>query len=150
LSITEDASQNKRLKTNSSRRTVPLHPELVRLGFLAYVKKRIDDGGKDVPLFPLLRPGPAGGVAEAWSKWFGRYTRSIGITTSVFHSFRHSFKDALRASGAGEDINDALTGHSGGNVGRTYGAKDSVRRYGLKRLAEAVAGVSYEGVNLPG
>jgi integrase len=148
LSITEDASENKRLKTNSSRRTVPIHPELVRLGFLAYVKKRIDDGGKDVPLFPLLKPGPAGGVAESWSKWFGRYTTSIGITASVFHSFRHSFKDALRASGAGEDINDALTGHSGGNVGRTYGAKDSVRRYGLKRLAEAVAGVRYEGVKL--
>ena len=92
---------------------------------------------------------PAGGVAEGCSKWFGRYTRSIEITASVFHSFRHSFKDALRASGAGEDINDALTGHSGGSVGRTYGAKDSVRRFGLNRLSDAVAGVRYEGVKLP-
>ncbi len=34
-----------------------------------------------------------------------------GITNraSVFHSFRHSFKDALRRAGVSEDVNDALT-----------------------------------------
>jgi integrase len=151
MSITEDAGHNKRLKTNSSRRTVPIHPELIRLGFLAYLKKRIDTDGKAVALFPLLTPGPSGGVAEGWSKWFGRYIRTIGIKDSgrVFHSFRHTFKDALRASGVGEDVNDALTGHSGGGVGRTYGAKNSERRFGLKRLAEAVGSARFEGLKLP-
>jgi hypothetical protein len=28
-----------------------------------------------------------------------------------------------------EDLNDALTGHSGGGVGRAYGAKEMVRRF---------------------
>jgi integrase len=43
----------------------------------------------------------------------------------VFHSFRHGFKDALRAAGVSEDVNDALTGHAGGSsVARGYGAKD--------------------------
>ncbi|HEY4265233.1 MAG TPA: site-specific integrase [Micropepsaceae bacterium] len=151
ISITEDATKNKRLKTRSSRRTVPVHPELARLGFLRFVDARREKDGQDAPLFPLLKPGPKGSVAESWSKWFGRYIRSIGINDSsrVFHSFRHSFKDGLRAAGVGEDINDALTGHSNASVGRSYGAKDSVRRFGLNRLAAAVAGVTYEGVKLP-
>jgi hypothetical protein len=41
------------------------------------------------------------------------------------------FKDALRAAGVSEDVNDALTGHAGaGTVGRTYGAKDMLKRFG--------------------
>jgi len=47
-----------------------------------------------------------------------------------------------------EDLNDALTGHSGGGVGRRYGAKEMVRRFGLPRLAEAVAAVKYPGLEL--
>jgi integrase len=150
MSITEDADNNKRLKTSSSRRTVPVHPELVRLGFLKYIEMRRKHGAS-VPLFPLLKPRSKGSVGEAWSKWYGRYIRSIGITNRarVFHSFRHSFKDGLRAAAVSEDINDALNGHSGGGVGRTYGAKDNERRFGLKRLAEAVSSARFAGLSLP-
>jgi hypothetical protein len=67
----------------------------------------------------------------------------------VFHSFRHGFKDALRAAGVNEDVNDALTGHSGGNsVARGYGWKDMVRRFGFPTLADAVDKVGYPGLNL--
>ena len=67
----------------------------------------------------------------------------------MFHSFRHGFKDALRAAGVGEDINDALTGHAGGSpVGRSYGAKDIARRFGLSALADAVSKVGYPGLDL--
>jgi integrase len=123
---------------------------LTSLGFLALVEvcRKLD--GANAPLFPLMRPGPRGGYAEGWSKWFGRYLRSIGIgdTNRVFHSFRHSFKDAARAAGVREDINDALTGHSGGGVGRQYGSKSMVRRFGLPQLYQAVARVEYPGLDL--
>ena len=66
----------------------------------------------------------------------------------MFHSFRHGFKDALRRAGVSEDLNDALTGHSGGGVGRSYGAKDMERRFGLRALSEAVAKVHYRGLDL--
>jgi integrase len=66
----------------------------------------------------------------------------------VFHSFRHGFKDALRAAGESEDINDALTGHSGTTVGQQYGAKQMMRRFGLARLADAVAKVRYPDLDL--
>ena len=150
IAITEDEARGTRLKTRSSRRVVPVHPELVRLGFLDVVEECRARSGMSAPLFPLLTPGPRGGYSEGWSKWFGRYIRGIGITNPnrVFHSLRHSFKDALRAAGVSEDVNDALTGHSGGGVGRSYGAKDVVRRFGLQRLAGEVAKVDYAGLDL--
>ncbi len=61
---------------------------------------------------------------------------------------RHVFKDALRAAGESQDINDALTGHSGVGAGHTYGAKEMVRRFGLQRLTDAIAKVAYPGLDL--
>ena len=71
IAIREDEERGKRLKTVSSRRVVPVHPELVKLGFVDLVERRRADSGNSAPLFPLLRPGPRGGYAEGWSKWFG-------------------------------------------------------------------------------
>jgi integrase len=153
ITIREDTEQGRRLKTATSARVVPVHPELVRIGFLRFVEDTRTKDGKTARLFPLLTPGPKGGFGEAWSKWFGRYIRSqrIANKASVFHSFRHGFKDALRAAGVSEDINDALTGHSGaGTVGRRYGAKQMVRRFGLPTLAAAVSKVAYPGLDLSG
>jgi hypothetical protein len=113
--------EGKSLKTRSSRRKVPLHPELVRCGFLAYVADRREKG--DRQLFPDLKQDARGSRTASWSKWWGRYARNIGITDrrKVFHSGRHMFKDAARAARIEEAISDALTGHSSGSVGRSYG-----------------------------
>lgn len=137
LAIRVIVEEGKRLKTTSSIRAVPVHPELIRLGFLEYVEEARKQNSKAL-LFPALKPGPHGGLGESWSKWFGRYIRVNGITNkkAVFHSFRHGFKDALRRAKLGEDINDALTGHSGGGTGRKYGAKDMISRYGADALQE--------------
>jgi integrase len=151
ITIKEDLEEGRRLKTVGSRRSVPVHPELLRIGFTDFVDHVRKRNGANGRLFPLLIPGPKGGFGEAWSKWFGRYKRGLGITNkaSVFHSFRHSFKDALRAAGVAKDLNDALCGQAGqGGVARKYGAKDMVRRFTLPRLAEAVANVTYPGVDL--
>jgi integrase len=153
ITIREDVEQGRRLKTAGSARVVPVHPELVRIGFLRFADEARSKGAKSARLFPLLTPGPKGGFGEAWSKWFGRYIRDLGITNraSVFHSFRHGFKDALRAAEVSEDVNDALTGHSnGGSVGRSYGSKTMVRRFGLPALAAAVSKVAYPGLDISG
>jgi integrase len=150
LRIVEDEERGRRLKTVSSRRMVPVHHELVKLGFLDVVERRRVQDGERAAIFPRLTQGPKGGYGEGWSKWLGRYIRSIGINNRarVFHSFRHGFKDALRAAGVSEDLSDALTGHSGGGVGRRYGANEMARRFGLHRLAEAVEAVRYPGLDL--
>jgi integrase len=118
LTVIEDEEEGRSLKAETSVRAVPIHPELVRIGFIEFVEHARRSGGPTARLFPKLQQGSKGGFGEAFSKWFGRYKRALGIDNekSVFHSFRHSFKDALRAAGVNEDVNDALTGHSGGNT----------------------------------
>jgi integrase len=151
ITIREDPEQGRRLKTAGSARVVPVHPELVRIGLRRFVEEVRSGGGTSARLFPLLTPGPKGGFGEAWSKWFGRYIRGLGIANraSVFHSFRHGFKDALRAAEVSEDVNDALTGHAGpGTIGRQYGAKQMIRRFGIATLAAAVSKVTYPGLDL--
>lgn len=134
--------QGKSLKRNSSRRMIPVHPELIRCGFLAYVAERRKAG--DERLFPDLRSERAE-LTAAWSQWWGRYVRKQGIKDKrkVFHSLRHTFKDACRAAGIEEAVYDALQGHKGASVGRTYGLG-----YPLPVLAEAMARVRYEGLDL--
>jgi integrase len=150
LNIREVAEQGRRLKTAGSARVIPVHPELVRIGLLRFADEIRACSGGEGRLFPLLTPGPQGGFGEAWSKWFGRFKRGLGITNkaSVFHSFRHGFKDALRRAAVSEDVNDALTGHASASIGRSYGAKDMVRRFGMGTLADAVSKVAYPGFDL--
>jgi integrase len=111
LSITEDKQEGKSLKTASSWRTVPVHPELTRLGFLDLVEAAKVRGDADW-LLPTVSTARALGT---WGERFGRTLEKLGIgDRKGMHSFRHCFKDALRAAGVSEDLSDALTGHSGG------------------------------------
>lgn len=128
-------------KTQGSKRQVPVHPELVRLGFLAYAEARRKAGGG--PLFPD-RAGHSLDT-EAWSKWWGRYARANGIEDrrKVFHSFRHTVKDGLRDSGVPFDLRSALQGHKVPGVGEDYG-----QGFALQVLAEAMAKLQYPGLDL--
>jgi integrase len=151
VTVIEDEEVGRSVKTEASLRAVPIHPELIRIGFMDFVEEVRASGGQSARLFPDLRQGSKGGYGEAFSKWFGRYKHSLGIdnASSVFHSFRHGFKDALRAGGVNEDVNDALTGHSGGNpVARGYGWDDMVRRFGFSTLNAAVEKAQYPGLDL--
>ncbi|NOJ44731.1 site-specific integrase [Bradyrhizobium archetypum] len=145
-----DTKAGRRLKTKTSERVVPVHPQLVALGFLKYVTARRKEG-EQAWLFPSVAPQHKGSLS-AWSKWWGRYLRNhVGLKDSrkVFHSFRHGFQDALRRTTPDEELRDALTGRSSGkSVGRTYGAKRMLERWGAKVLKEAIDKVSYPGLDL--
>ena len=67
---TLDKRASKRVKNKASRRKLPLHPELVKCGLLAYVEER--QGSGDVQLFPDLRASVSDQVTGNWSKWWGR------------------------------------------------------------------------------
>lgn len=146
--IVEDRERDRRVKTESSERAVPVHPELVRVGFLNFVADRRAADGDTSWLFPLVAPETNG--ARMYSKWFGRYRHQLGVTSrnTVFHSFRHAFKDALRKARVGEERSDALTGHKSASVGRSYGAKEMLERFGWKELSDDVARVAYPGLDL--
>jgi integrase len=149
LTITEDRESGKTLKTKNSQRVVPVHPQLQEFGFLEFVEQCRADGEK-AWLFPMIAPDKPG-AAEAWTKWFGRYIRSIGITdkAKVFHSLRHNFVDALRAADVDEELRSALAGHGWMNtINRRYGAKEMLRRFTGKALVSAIAKVAYPGLDL--
>jgi len=132
-----DRTGGRSTKTASSIRHVPLHRELKRIGLLKYRESLLKRGASaEDPLWPEVEAEGERTRSSAWSKWFGRYLRSIcGVedTTKVFHSFRHTFKRMTRDAGISEEMHDALTGHSGGGVGRSYG-----KGFSLKPLAKAM------------
>ena len=119
-----DQGEGQRIKTTSSRRTVPLHPELFESGFMEYVEE-VEEAGPQW-LFPDLEPDHDGRRSGNFSKWFGRYLRNergcrVKDRSVVFHSFRHSFKSLCREAEISEEVHDALTGHASTSVGRSYG-----------------------------
>ena len=123
----EDAGRT--VKTESSRRRVPLHDDLVSLGFIDYARSVPQDG----QLFPLLIPSPAGfygaNVGKAWAKYL-RDVVQLQSPASPSHGFRHTFKTLSRQVSIPEDVHDAMTGHNDGSVSRDYGSMP------LSRMAE--------------
>lgn len=113
----------KRLKTASSERYVPLHPDLLAAGFLSFVGRQ-----RDARLFPDLVPGPSGNYSHSFSKWFGSYLDRVDLSdpSLVFHSFRHGFRDACRDADISEETAMALGGWKGINQATKYGDKGRV------------------------
>ncbi|WP_337264049.1 MULTISPECIES: site-specific integrase [unclassified Serratia (in: enterobacteria)] len=127
-----DRQDGQHLKNSSSRRRIPLHSELIKLGFIDFAKRQKGDR-----IFHQLKADVFGTLTGNWSKWFGRYLRKVcGVTDNrlVFHSFRHTFKDMCRLAGIDEAVHDALTGHSSSSVSRNYGGLS----YPLGPLVEAI------------
>lgn len=112
----DDDGPERTVKTAESERIVPIHKDVVE-DFLAYA-----DTIEGEQMFPLIRPDTRGRWSGHWSKWFGRYRRTIGLDKrwTDFHSFRHSWKAA--ATHIPERASDEISGHEPGSVGRTYGS----------------------------
>lgn len=122
------------LKTAESERLIPIHPQLQRLGFVAFAKAASEQGRER--LFDQLTPGPYGNLTHKWGQWFGRYLRDTCRVTDkrmTFHSFRHTFTDYVRRPDIAEGIQRQLVGHSSKDVHDDYGAG-----YNLYWLVEAM------------
>lgn len=95
----EDPIAAKRLKNESSHRTVPLHRELIEIGFLDYVSSIQAQGCLHV--FPNLPHKKLEGVGDLVSRdfisrfrAFGEANPETGLNTKslVTHSLRHTFR----------------------------------------------------------
>jgi integrase len=106
----------RRLKTKASKRNIPVPDALISLGFLELVK------GQSVRLFPDLKPDRSGRTAEPVTRWFGRYLDSLGITSKekVFHSFRHTWRNANTNCAVMRDVTLYIGGWKSGEVSDTY------------------------------
>ncbi len=117
LDLREGEAQS--LKTSSSRRKVPLHSDLMALGFLDYLRALPSDGRA----FPKLKMHKANGYGHAVGRMWSRYLDNIGVSSdaSPSHGFRHTFKTLCRESQIPGEVHDWITGHASGSVGDTYG-----------------------------
>ncbi|EPM7826818.1 tyrosine-type recombinase/integrase [Vibrio fluvialis] len=112
-----DIGQDKRLKSASAKRLVPLHPELINRGFLHYAQTRYEN--KQQKLFNFR----ATGVNKDWSarfvNRFGKVLDDLGFMPSqrpTLHSLRHTFIDELQQIGIAENLVADLVGHTKTNL----------------------------------
>lgn len=132
------------VKTAGSDRRIPIHKEILDRGFIKYVS----DQKGERRLFPLLKPDIYGHDAPRWSVWWHKVMRKDGAIPadgSVFHSYRHNYKDTCRECGISKEVSDALQGHVEGDSSGDYGAK----LYPLRPMVEAVSRFKVHGVTLP-
>lgn len=98
---------------HSDERCTPMHPWLVKQGFLKYVKP-----GAEGYVFPDHS-------SNALSGWFRRLLIKFDIyekDRTVLHSLRGTFIDLMREARVSQDIRRAMTGHSSRDVqDKSYG-----------------------------
>lgn len=138
----EDAHDvKKRVKNVDSIRSVPVHPELIRLGFSKYAEKM---RAKHQRLFPTCERSPDGSFSP-YSKHFSHLLDSLGIRggDKVFHSFRHSFEDVMRRAKLPDSVRHRMTGRTLGHSEEQYGE-------GLQpeTLADYMEQIRYPGLDL--
>lgn len=141
-----DNAPTKRLKNPNSKRLIPVHQDLIALGFDRLLKRRKQQ--KSNHLFPELHKSATGreGQSQPASKWFGRYKQVHGFPTDgvkAFHSFRHTFIDELKNRNTPEHITAALAGHSHENI--TYGTYGG--RANIELLNEHLQKIEHKGFN---
>jgi integrase len=142
-----NGSTDKQLKTNASDRLIPVHPTLIDCGLLHFAEAKRKAGEKK--LFNDIDVGSTGSRPVAFSKWFTQFLRACGAqrTRTSFHSFRHNFRDELRAARIDHDIALLLggwtTGSSRSAVHENYGSG-----YRVDALNDAVRRLSFQQVNV--
>jgi hypothetical protein len=117
------------VKTNEAREVV-LHPQLVSLGFPAFV-----EGAPDGPLF--LTPAASGDVSgplQGLKNRLTEFARAIVSDPHVApnHGWRHRFKTVGMEVGIPLRILDAIQGQAPRSVADTYGDVT------LKTIADAI------------
>lgn len=146
----EARETDKRLKTASSERVVPIHPELVALKFVDFAARRRRAG--EAKLFGEVGLGATGYRSTTFSAWFTRFTGKVKARSSktCFHSFRHNFRDALREARVERDIALALGGWSApGGGGSSASVSDAYGSgYRVATLFEAISRVRYPQLDL--
>ena len=127
----KDRPVRKMLKNKSSRRVLPIHSELIRMGFLNFVEQARQEGREKLfsdGLRYCEKKGWGGRATHFFCRFPSPSTKAMGYLFSMgirsrdaagntdrknFHSFRHTFTDMARDAGAEAYlVLPDLTGHS--------------------------------------
>lgn len=127
-----------KLKTLASYRVVPIHRELIRLGFVSFARGK---KSADELLFDDVGRGSDGYRSSVFSKRYAIFAKSLAMDepgrTVSFHSFRHNFRDALRQPDINSDLIKEVGGWSRGKeTAQSYG--DGARAVVLRPIIDRV------------
>ncbi|MDF4847644.1 site-specific integrase [Vibrio parahaemolyticus] len=107
----DDRFDGQRLKNLTSRRIVPIHDQLLSLGFIEFVQSVQHER-----IFPELKKS-RDGFGTAASKWFGRFKTRLGFDRGHdFHSFRHTVATQLKRQQISHIVAGELLGHAQNNI----------------------------------
>lgn len=114
-------------------RSVPLHPHLIEMGFLEFVRSR----GPGPLFFDAKRKGSSDRRrAVKLREHLAAWVRSVGVddpNVSPLHGFRHTFKSRAARAKIESTVRDAICGHAPRAVADAYETPT------LEDMAEALA-----------
>lgn len=148
-----DEGEHQKVKTEVSLRTIPVHPDLVALGFLDWVDAL--RAQKSARLFPTAKATAVNGQGNWITKAFGRHLEQVGTNwpnaKRGFHSLRKTLIQELQGAGVVSELRAQLVGHElddehHATYSRTFTAREKLE--GLKGVSPGLAVLSY-GLNLP-
>jgi integrase len=134
---------DKQLKSDNSRRLVPVHSTLIGLGLLDFLKVRRKTSGR---LFPE-EERTAEGKFDAYGKRFASFRRKVGVAAEEgsmldFHSFRHTVRTKLTEASIPEDLIDDIVGHA--STSSSIGRRVYTHTQLIPQKKEAIEKIAYD------
>ncbi|MCW3172362.1 tyrosine-type recombinase/integrase [Shewanella subflava] len=142
-----NASAGQQLKTEQSKRKVPIHQQLTELGFMDFVKSRTDRTSKTKPIFNY-KPSHDGNWSHSFCREFGKLLDQLNFTAGkrpTAYSFRHTFIDELKQGQIEESLVAQIVGHAYQNI--TYGRYG--KKFDVKTLKPVIDSIQFELIISP-
>lgn len=111
--------EKQRLKTPNAKRYIPIHQQLIDLGFLVFVSDKAGTHRENTRLFPeitLIQDS----FATKPGEWFNRNLRDRQSLPEhvTLYSFRHYFRDKLLALHPSDEYLNKIMGHQTSSYGK--------------------------------
>lgn len=134
----------KKIKNHHSKRKVPVHKELIKLGIIDYInhcKKQ-----ENTRLFPSFIPfmrGERKVFDKCFAEKFDKILKELNLKVSKrrLHSIRHTFIDMMRANGLTDEEIQHIVGHENQIMTNRYGSLAPVKH--IKIYKEWIDDVDY-------
>jgi len=135
-----------RIKCKSSKRKIPLHSELIRLGLLRYIEAMKNAG--ETLLFPEMYPSgnTKRKIGDVFYKIWWIYLRPFVPDLKrgqAMHAARHTASDALKQAGIDLEARNDVLGHSQKALGEgasTYSEPVALQK--MKMMVEEIPNVT--------
>lgn len=138
-----DEGEHQKVKTEVSLRTVPIHPDLLEMGFLAWVQSKRDAG--HARLFPAAKADAKNGQGNWITKAFSRHLADVGKGWAPakrgFHSLRKTFIQELQGAGVVSELRAQIVGHELDDEHHATYSRDFTVREKLKGLGKHSPGM---------